>query len=357
MRSLMSGTGVALRPHFKAQKSADMARWQMARSGENAKMGYCAQTLREVNALLSAGCTDVLLTNGVANARVAVSLAEMAAAHQQQSTVAALVDCKAHVEWLAAASAAHDVKLGALIEIECGQNRGGCAAASDTSLQLAQAITASESLTWRGLHVYHGAIQHVRDPAERQKVVDAGPAAAARATVAQLAAVGIETPLVTGGGTGTLPQDLVAGTHNEVQPGSYLFMDGDYGANHDAEARGFTQSLYVHASVVSSDESQGKRVLDAGAKACDFVSGMPTATSLEDPALAAALEGGGVTFKSGGDEHGILTNVPNGLLPVGSTLQLVPSHCDPTVNLHDWFVGVRDGTVEALFEIDARGPG
>ena len=72
-----------------------------------------------------------------------------------------------------------------------------------------------------------------------------------------------------------------------------------------------------------------------------------------DAELATAL--GKVEYVSGGDEHGILHNVPDGALPVGSTLQLIPSHCDPTCNLHDYLVGVRDERVEELWEIDARG--
>lgn len=317
-------------------------------------MGFCAQTLRETAALLRAGCKDVLLTNSLPNLRATTALAELAAAHRS-SYVAALVDCPAHVEALATAAAAQDVQLGALIEIECGQNRGGCAAASPVALELAQAIAAAPSLRFGGLHVYHGGIQHVRGVADRQAAVDDGPAAAARTTVAMLEGAGLSCPLITGGGTGTLKQDLAAKTHNELQPGSYLFNDLDYGANDDATLKGFAQSLYVHASVVSCDAAQGKRVLDAGAKAVDFVCGMPRATSLDDEALNTALAQ--VTYKSGGDEHGLLFGVPPDVLPVGATVQLVPSHCDPTVNLHDYFVGVRDGRVETLYEIDARGPG
>ena len=316
-------------------------------------IGFCAQTVGETAALLKAGCTDILLTNALPIHR-SLQLAALAKANPK-SAISALVDCPEHVATLNAAARDHQTTIGALIEIECGQNRGGCAAASETSLALARAIGAASNLTWGGLHVYHGAIQHVRDPAERQGCVDAGPAAAARATVAQLAAEGIACPVVTGGGTGTLMQDLEASTHGELQPGSYLFMDGDYNANADAGAKRFEQSLFIHTTVVSSDAAQGKRVLDAGAKAVDLVSGMPTATALTDRGLATRLAS--LSFRSGGDEHGMLFDCPSDVLPVGSHVQLLPSHCDPTVNLHDWFVGVRDGRVEALFEIDARGPG
>jgi len=149
-------------------------------------------------------------------------------------------------------------------------------------------------------------------------------------------------------------EDLQVGTHNELQPGSYLFMDGDYARNEDLRADGrFFQSLFLHATVISLDESAGKRVLDAGSKACDLVCGPPLATSIDDPALAEALRD--VTYASGGDEHGVLRGVPPGVLPLGSTVQLVPSHCDPTVNLYDYMVGVRNGLVEHVWTIDARG--
>lgn len=355
MRTILRGTGVALRPHAKAHKSSGFAAWQMAaaKGAGEPLPGYCAQTVGEVAAMLRAGCQDVLLTNALPDF-AATRLAELAASHPS-ATVSALVDCQAHVDSLEKASTAAGATLGALVEIECGQKRCGCPPASDTAVALAKKIVASKSLSWGGLHVYHGAIQHVRSVAERQALVDSGPAEAARATTAALAAAGISVPCVTGGGTGTYAQDLKAGTHTEVQPGSYLFMDCDYGKNDDADAKGFAQSLFVHTTVVSADVAAGRRVVDAGAKACDFVCGMPRPTSLTDADLAGLLAG--CTFSSGGDEHGVLNGVPADALPVGTTLQLIPSHCDPTVNLHDHLVGVREGKVETVFEIDARGPG
>ena len=95
-----------------------------------------------------------------------------------------------------------------------------------------------------------------------------------------------------------------------------------------AAADHFGQALFLHATVVHCNRESGKRVLDCGSKACDFVSGMPSATSIDDPQLAARLAV--CTFKSGGDEHGILGGVASEDLPVGATVQLVPSHCDPT---------------------------
>jgi len=130
---------------------------------------------------------------------------------------------------------------------------------------------------------------------------------------------------------------------------------GDYATNEEGTSH-FTQALYLHATIVHANVASGKRVVDCGSKACDFVSGMPRATSLEDDALASRLAES-CTFTSGGDEHGVLLGVARDDLPVGATVQLVPSHCDPTVNLHNFIVGIRGGAVERIFEVDARGPG
>ena len=145
-----------------------------------------------------------------------------------------------------------------------------------------------------------------------------------------------------------------------MQPGSFLFMDGDYSQNQALPAEGgaagcFEQSLLVRAAVISSDDTAGRRVLDAGSKAVDLLSGPPSLAKRGEAAYALGKSFDKVEFKLGGDEHGCLVNVPPGALPIGSVVDLVPSHCDPTVNLHSHFIGIRGGTIEDIFEIDARG--
>ena len=129
--------------------------------------------------------------------------------------------------------------------------------------------------------------------------------------------------------------------------------DGDYAANEEGYSL-FAQSLFVHSTVISADEGAGKRVIDAGSKALDLLSGAPRLACIDGPVDPPLVS---VHYQSGGDEHGILRGVPEGSLPVGSTVQLAPSHCDPTVNLHDYLLGVRGDGVEHCWPIDARGPG
>jgi D-serine deaminase-like pyridoxal phosphate-dependent protein len=228
----------------------------------------------------------------------------------------------------------------------------------------------------------------VRAASSRRRAVVGGPVSSAKATVAKLAAAGFGCPVVTGGGTGTYPFEIEGGVHTELQPGSFLFMDGDYNRNETPLGTPvFKQSLFVHATVISANQVDGRRVLDAGSKAVDLVSGPPTlavqaaressasplasavgATSMSAPMTSSSESGllglnattagwaTAVTFRAGGDEHGILENVPQGELPIGATVRLVPSHCDPTVNLHTDFIGFEGGVCSHIFPIEARGP-
>ena len=138
-----------------------------------------------------------------------------------------------------------------------------------------------------------------------------------------------------------------SGVYHELQSGSYIFMDADYSKNLDEDGQTvseFEHSLFVWATVMSRPTAD-RALLDAGLKAHSVDSGLPWVHGLE-----------GVTFTGASDEHGKLEIAdPSGGPRVGDKLRLIPGHCDPTVNLYDWFVCVRGGKVEALWPITARG--
>merc|ERR1711990_698649 len=126
-------------------------------------------------------------------------------------------------------------------------------------------------------------------------------------------------------------------------------MDGNYAQNEDNT---FKQALYVHTTCISSDPASGKRIIDAGTKAIDLLAGMPVVTCIDDDARAHVLSQ--CRYSEGGCEHGILRGVPEGVLKVGETVQLIPSDLYSTVNRHACLVGVREYKVETVFPIDAR---
>ncbi len=158
---------------------------------------------------------------------------------------------------------------------------------------------------------------------------------------------GIECGIVTGAGTGTYRFEAASGLYNELQAGSYIFMDADYGRNLGEDGGAFDEfehSLFVLTTVMSAT-APGRAVVDAGLKASSVDSGMPLVHGMA-----------GVEYVGASDEHGKLAYDPEKhSFSVGDRLRLVPGHCDPTVNLYDWFVCIRDGYVEALWPIVARG--
>jgi D-serine deaminase-like pyridoxal phosphate-dependent protein len=119
-------------------------------------------------------------------------------------------------------------------------------------------------------------------------------------------------------------------------------MDVDYAKNEwAAPLPRFEHALFVLSTVMSRPSAE-VAIVDAGLKASSVDSGMPGVWQRE-----------GVRYTHASDEHGWLEGAPLPLL--GEKILLVPGHCDPTINLYDWYVCVRRGVVEALWPITARG--
>ena len=150
---------------------------------------------------------------------------------------------------------------------------------------------------------------------------------------------------MTGAGTGTYLFEAASKVYDELQPGSYIFMDADYARNDWTESGipRFEHSLFVWTTVMSRTSAE-RAIVDAGLKASSIDSGMPR-----------IADGGPAEYVKASDEHGVIqVNGASGYA-VGDKLKLIPGHCDPTVNLYDHYVCIRDGCVEAIWPITARG--
>ncbi|GIL63591.1 hypothetical protein Vafri_17631 [Volvox africanus] len=365
-RTMAPFPGVAVRPHAKAHKCADVARLQLQLLGAK---GVCCQKVVEAEAMAEGGITDVLLSNEVIAPRKIDRLAGLAAAGARVGVCFESVD---NLRQLQRAAAASGTCLDVLVELNVGQDRCGVDSPAEV-VALARAATAMDNVRFTGLQAYHGGLQHVRDPQDRAyrvgKVVERTQAA-----VQALVAAGIPCETVTGGGTGTYRLEAASGIFTEVQPGSFAFNDADYSRN--VQAHGSTgeweQSLWVLTQVMSVSQSRGLAVVDAGTKAVSLDSGPP-----QLPPRYAQLYGASLEYASGGDEHGKLLwpqgayQLPMHLPPLGELLKLQPGHCDPTVNLYDWIIAVRSEqqlsgadvgredsqVVVAVWPIRGRGPG
>ncbi|HUU71688.1 MAG TPA: DSD1 family PLP-dependent enzyme [Burkholderiales bacterium] len=335
MDASLAGKQIRLRPHAKSHKCPEIALRQMAHGA----VGVCCQKVTEAEAMVAGGIPDVLISNQVVGARKIERLMALA----QRVRVSVLVDDAANVAALNDAAARHKVTLNVLVEVNVGANRCGVPPGKAASA-LARTVVSSTHLRFRGIHAYQGAAQHVRSAEERQVLI-ARAVQMVSDTTALLEAAGIKCEIVTGAGTGTYLLEAASGVYNELQPGSYIFMDADYARNlrEDGETvQVFSHSLFVWTSVMSHTKP-GRAIVDAGLKALSVDSGMPV--------VAQA----GAEYLGASDEHGVLRVDDASSYPLGHKLRLIPGHCDPTVNLHDWIVGYRGQTVEAVWPITARG--
>jgi 3-hydroxy-D-aspartate aldolase len=334
MAAALEGRPVSLRPHAKTHKSPVIALEQIARGA----VGVCCQKVGEAEALVAGGVPDVLVSNQVVGAGKIARLAALAG----QARIAVCVDDARNVADLSAAAMAAGVTLRVLVEIEVGMGRCGVAPGAPTQ-SLAAQVAESPGLELGGLQAYHGSAQHIRSVEERRAAVRRAAEIAAE-TAERFAGAGLPCPTISGGGTGSLPFDLELGVLTELQAGSYVFLDADYVRNETPEnAPGFEHSLFVLATVMSRPTRE-RAVTDAGLKALAFDSGPPE-----------VWRRNGVRYVGLSDEHGTLAVAEGASVAYGEKLLLVPGHCDPTVNLYDWYVGVRDGRVEKVWPVAARG--
>jgi D-serine deaminase-like pyridoxal phosphate-dependent protein len=338
MMDLVRRHGRHLRPHVKAHKCTAIAR----RQRDAGAVGLCCATVREAEVMAAAGLDGLLVTSPV----IAPGMVErLARARDCSGDIAVVVDSDAGVEALAA-GAGVDRPFGAVVEIDVGQGRTGVASPAD-AVRLARRIEALPQLRYRGVQAYYGHLQHVPAYADRRaKATEQW--ARLQLFLDALRAEGVPPGIITGGGTGTHLLDLEEGPFSEIQPGSYLFMDKQYGAVElaPAGATAFRTSLTVATRVISANQPD-LVVLDAGFKAMATDAG---------PALVASGAAADATYQFMGDEHGGLHFAAGAARPeVGDLVRLVAPHCDPTVNLHDWFHVMQGGRLIDVWPIDARG--
>ena len=329
MAAMLAPSGTKLRAHAKTHKSPVVALAQMRRGA----VGQCVQKVAEAEALAWGGVPDILVSNEVIAPRKLLRVAALSSI----AKVAVCADSEFGIAAIEQAAEAAGLRMTVLVEIDVGSGRCGVASGPQ-AVALAERIAASPHLIFGGLQAYHGSAQHRRTIEERQAAIGLA-AEGTRRTVEQCRQRGLSCAIVGGAGTGTFGLEVASGVWNEIQAGSYAFMDADYARNQDPPP--FRQALFVLAQVMSAPR-QGIAVLDAGHKAVPTDSGFPLVQGFP-----------GATYARAADEHGTLTG--EGLPRLGEKVRLIPGHCDPTVDRYDWYVGVRKGRVECLWPISARG--
>ncbi|MFK7962383.1 MAG: 3-hydroxy-D-aspartate aldolase BhcC [Burkholderiaceae bacterium] len=331
--------GMRHRVHGKMHKSVDVAQLQEQLGGA---CGVCCQKVSEAEVFARGGIKDVLVSNQV---RDPGKIDRLARLPKLGARAIVCVDDVANVADLSAAAVRHGTQIECLVEIDCGAGRCGVTTTPEV-VAIAKAIDAADGLKFSGLQAYQGAMQHMDSYEDRKAKIDIA-VAMVKDAVETLGSDGLTCDIVGGGGTGSYYFEGTSGVFNELQCGSYAFMDADYGRILDKEGKRIDKgewenALFILTSVMSHAKAD-KAICDAGLKAQSVDSGLPFIFGRDD-----------VEYVKCSDEHGVIAD-PKGVLKVNDKLRLVPGHCDPTCNVHDWYVGVRGGKVETVWPVSARG--
>jgi len=331
--------GMRHRNHGKMHKSVDVQKLQESLGGA---VGVCCQKVSEAEVFARGGISDILVSNQV---REPAKIDRLARLPRYGARIIVCVDDVANVAELSAAAQKHGTTIECLVEIDCGAGRCGVATTGE-AVEIAQAIDAAPALRFAGIQAYQGAMQHLERYDDRKGKLDSA-IALVKPIIEGLQAAGLAPELVTGGGTGSYYFESESGIYNELQCGSYAFMEADYGRIRDKDGQRIDQgewenALFILTSVMSH-AIPGQAVCDAGLKVQSLDSGLPVVHGRDD-----------VAYINASDEHGVIEDKRD-VLRINEKLKLVPGHCDPTCNLHDWYVGVRNGKVEVVWPVSARG--
>ncbi|KAI8233378.1 hypothetical protein K4K54_010588 [Colletotrichum sp. SAR 10_86] len=326
-------TGRKVRPHLKTTKSAVLARKLEAAGGT----GCCVAKVSEAEAITAAGFDDILITCEIIGAPKVKRLVEL---FRKYRDIRIVVDSQVGATAIndALSQSGIDQPITTLIDLDVGLHRTGVAP-GEPALALAKHIATLPHLRLIGVQGYEGHLQHLHDREDRKKqclesmktLVD---------TAEQLRKAGFTIDVVTTGGTGTGEFCAQVPGVTELQPGSFIFMDTDY---RNAVGTFYSNSLTLLATVVSK---QGERqvTIDTGLKSLTTDSGL---AECKDPRYRHA---------NLGDEHGSLTwDEGTPALNVGDRVEMIPSHIDPTINLHDFYYAHRNGVIEEIWTVDSRG--
>jgi len=327
-------TGLNIRPHLKTTKSAILARKLNAAGAK----GGCVAKLSEAEAITGAGFADLLITCEIIGPHKVRRLVELFRKHRGlRIVVDSMVGTSAINDALAAASDIED-PISVLIDVDVGLHRTGVK--PDQAVPLARHVSTLKHLRLIGVQGYEGHLQHLHDREDRKQQCLASMKTLTE-TASALRAEGYNIEVVTTGGTGTAEFCASVPGVTELQPGSFIFMDTDY---RNAVGTFYSNSLTVLSTVVSK---QGERqvTIDAGLKSLTTDSGL---AECKDRRYA---------HTNLGDEHGCLTWEDDGTpaLRVGDRVEMVPSHIDPTINLHEVYYAYRKGVIEEIWPVDSRG--
>ena len=329
MAAFFESRACKLRPHFKAHKTPEIARRQLA---AGSCTGLTCATVFEAE-IASTVCDDILIANEI----IGPDRRRRVGALARRVSVTIAIDSVAGLDEIVAAARESGQGVGALVDVNVGQNRCGVSPGSE-AVDLARRIADAPGVELRGLMGYEGHAVGIASRAEREASVRRAMEQLV-STAGMLGDAGLPPAIVSAGGTGSY--DISGGIEGitEIQAGSYALMDTDYGRI----GLPFEHALSVLGTVISRAVPE-RCVADSGHKSCTKDHGNPSVKDLP-----------GASVLTLNDEHATIALPPKCAVAIGDRIQLLPSHIDPTMNLHDVVYALDGDIVVGVWPIAARG--
>lgn len=319
--------GIGFRPHIKTHKTLAIAHMQMARGA----IGLTCQKLGEAEVMAAGGLTrDLLIPYNIIGKQKLERLTGLA----RQANVTVAADSAFTVQGISEAAQAAGVTVGMIVEVDTGGGRAGVASAQD-AVNLATIMSDAPGIELRGL------MSFPTGPETRPAIQE---------TVDLFDKAGLPHPIVSGGSTKFAMQAHEIPELTEYRAGEYPVG----GAGHMWEGRHSVDQCAVRViTTVVSRPTADRAILDAGSKTM-------SASVRSDPrggnSMGYIVEYPEARFSGASEEHGQIDLSECGKRPeIGDRVQVLPVHPCPCVNEHDELVAVRNGQVEAVWPIHARG--
>ena len=334
MKKFVIDNNVKLRPHAKMHKSVDVAKYQIEFGGAH---GICCQKVSEAEVFARNNINDILITNQVCDLFKIDRLTKIPLLGVK---IGCCVDSVENIIDIQKSANSNKTNIDIFIEYNCGANRCGVESFDEIE-KIIDEINQSNNLNFCGFQAYNGSIQHIDSYSERRELVKT-TCNKIKKLVSYFNYYNLE---ITGAGTGCFDLEVSENVYTEIQAGSYAFMDAHYSSIKKDEMVNnttfFDNALFILTSVMSTS-IDGYAVVDAGLKSMSLDSGLPKVIN------------NNFNYIKCSDEHGILEN-PNNVLKINDKILLIPGHCDPTCNLHDWYIAFKNNYVKEIWPVSARG--
>jgi len=335
---IAQAAGARLRPHIKTHRMLAVAQLQI----EAGAQGICCAKSGEAEVFADGGIDDIFIANQVVGAAKMRRLQALA----ERVRLAVGVDHPDQIDLLSQAFRGAD-PLDISIEIDVGQRRTGVVEPHE-AVALAQRILNSPGLALRGVYTHEGHDYAARDDVDLAVIADQAQRQMLEAAQAIRDATGAPCEVSMGSTPSLFARKFHAGI-DELRPGTAVFNDGSH-----ANFLGHTDwcAASVLATVVNRP-APDRVVVDAGAKA--LTSDRRGPSILENSGFGMVVGRPDATIVSLSDEHGVLSVPDAGTYTIGEVIRIIPNHICPCVNLYDHAFVAREGIVEDVWEVSARG--